>query len=223
MENIIVFIAVLLIPCITFSIVNFTYSKYKEKDNKKKLSGFEVARKILDDNELKDIYIVEIKSNLNDHYDYKQKVIRLSTDVFHGESLTALAVAAKIASYAVLDKKNYQFMKIKFTLIPVFNLCVYFSYILFIVALCMQDYSMVMYSTALIVIVLIFHIITLPVEFETKKISLKSLKDTGVILDDEENSVISVLNVSSFIFIMNIITCISYMISEIKYNLQRKG
>ena len=84
MDNAIIFLGVLFIPCVLFIIINTVFNKYKSVDIKNNLCGFEVARKILDSNGLKDMYIVEIKGNLNDHYDYNNKVLRLSSDVFHG-------------------------------------------------------------------------------------------------------------------------------------------
>ena len=74
--------------------VTSSYSKYKQIENKKRISGFEVARKILDNFGLEDIHVVEVNGNLTDHYDPSNKVVRLSTDVFHGESIASLAVAA---------------------------------------------------------------------------------------------------------------------------------
>ena len=63
--------------------VNVSYRKYKNIENSKGLTGFDVARKILDENGLKDIYVTEVRGNLTDHYDPVRKVIRLSTDIFH--------------------------------------------------------------------------------------------------------------------------------------------
>ena len=94
MENIVLYLLILVIPAIATININATYSRYKNKGIKNKLSGFEVARKILDDNGLQDMYIVEVHGNLTDHYDPNQKVVRLSTDIFHGETVAALAVAA---------------------------------------------------------------------------------------------------------------------------------
>ena len=113
MDIAIIFLCILLVPCILFTIINTVYNKYKDVDNKKKLSGFEVAREILDSHGLDKIYIVEVKSNLSDHYDSDHKVLRLSSDVFHGESLTAAAVAARVANYAVQDKEGYTLMKFR--------------------------------------------------------------------------------------------------------------
>ncbi len=223
MENIILFILVLILPCIFYSMITIVYGKYKNKDIKKKLSGFEVARKLLDENDLKDIYIVEVKGSLNDHYDYNQKVIRLSTDVYHGETIMAVAVAAKISSYAIQDKNNNTFMKFRSVVNPVMTFAVYLAYIVFLLGLCLQDYGMVNLATIIMAFSLIFHLITLPVEFEASRIASKSLKELDRLTKEEIDDTSNVLKSSNYTFVMSILTCISTLFNEILYNMKRKG
>lgn len=223
LENVITFVLVLILPCLAYTIISLTYSKNKEKELKKKLSGFEIARSILDNNDLKDLYIVEVKGNLNDHYDYNQKVIRLSTDVYHGETVTSMAVAAKIASYAILDKRNNTYMKFKFTLNPIINFAVYIAYILFILGICLQDFSMVSLASGILGFVLIFHLVTLPVEFNGKKVASGELKKLDKITKEEISDTEAVLKVANYTFVMSILTCISNLFSEIVYNIKRRG
>ena len=78
-----------------------------------------MAREILDKNGLEDIYIVEIKGELTDHYDPTKKVVRLSTDIFHGETIAAAAVAAHECGHAIQDKESYTFLKIRSAIYPV--------------------------------------------------------------------------------------------------------
>ena len=102
--------------------VSSSYSKYKNVNNKNGLTGFEVARKILDENGLKDIHIVEIQGNLTDHYDPTRKVVRLSSDIFNGSSIASTSVAAHECGHAIQDKDNYRFMRIRSKIVPFVNL-----------------------------------------------------------------------------------------------------
>ena len=102
--------------------VSSSYSKYKKVNNKNGLTGFEVARKILDENGLKDIHIVEIQGNLTDHYDPTRKVVRLSSDIFNGSSIASTSVAAHECGHAIQDKDNYTFMRIRSKMVPFVNL-----------------------------------------------------------------------------------------------------
>ena len=134
MELILLYILALVIPLIASANIKSTYSKYKKIDNKKKLSGFEVARKVLDANGLKDMYIVEVSGNLTDHYDPTQKVVRLSTDIFHGETIAAASVAAHECGHAIQDKEGYKFMRIRASLVPIVNFVTYSAYIMFFIS-----------------------------------------------------------------------------------------
>ena len=223
MDIAIIFLGILFIPCILFIVINNVYNKYKDVDNKKKISGFEVAREILDSHGLDNIYIVEVKSNLNDHYDYGHKVLRLSSDVFHGETLTAAVVAARIASYAVQDKAGNAFMRFRSALNKIVTFANYIAYILFVVGLGLNDVSILEVANLVLMIVLVFHLVTLPVEFEACKMAKNELSKNDILSKKELEEVESVFKVSPYTFIMSIITCISTLISEIMYNIQRRG
>lgn len=223
MDIAIIFLCILLVPCILFTIINTVYNKYKDVDNKKKLSGFEVAREILDSHGLDKIYIVEVKSNLSDHYDSDHKVLRLSSDVFHGESLTAAVVAARVANYAVQDKEGYTLMKFRSFLNKIITFVNYAAYILFIVGLALQDVSILEMTNYFILIVLAFHLVTLPVEFDVCKRAKKDLDKNDILTKKEMEEVDNVFKVSPYTFIMSMITCVSTLVSEFMYNIQRRG
>ena len=71
--DLIILLLMVFLPAIAQVLVTSNYSKYKNIENENELSGFEIARKILDEHGLKEIYIVETKGNLTDHYDPKEK------------------------------------------------------------------------------------------------------------------------------------------------------
>lgn len=218
-----VYLCILLLPCILFVIVNTMYNKYKDVDNKKKLSGFEVAREILDNHGLDKVYIVEVKSNLNDHYDYDHKVLRLSSDVFHGETLTAAIVAARIASYAIQDKEGHSFMKFKYCLHKIVTFVNYASYILFVIGLVLQDVSIVKMSIYFLLMVIAFQLVTLPVEFDACKKSKVELNKNEILTKKELEETDGVFKVFVCTSIVTVITCISTLVSEFMYNIQRRG
>ena len=103
------------------SFISSSYNKYKKVSNNKNISGSEVARIILDKNGLNDIHVVEVSGELTDHYDPTRKVVRLSSSIFHGNSIAAMAVAAHECGHAIQDKENYTFMRIRSSLVPVVN------------------------------------------------------------------------------------------------------
>ena len=115
--------------------INSAYSKYRRKANKLKISGVEVARKILDANGLDKVHVVEVSGELSDHYDPSSKVVRLSHDIFHGETIAAMAVAAHECGHAIQDKEAYKPMKVRSMLVPIVNLITYGGYIVSAISL----------------------------------------------------------------------------------------
>ena len=156
--------------------VSIAYSKYKKKLNNKDLTGYDTARKILDKNGLKDIMILETTGNLTDHYDPTKKVIKLSTDIYHGSSIASLTVAAHECGHAIQDKESYKPMRIRSKIIPTVNLCTRLGYLAIAIgAFC--SYKLIEIGIILLLTLLAFQIITLPVEFNASKRALNELKE----------------------------------------------
>lgn len=208
MELIILYILALVIPLIASANIKSTYSKYKKIDNKKKLSGFEVARKVLDANGLKDMYIVEVNGNLTDHYDPNQKVVRLSTDIFHGETIAAASVAAHECGHAIQDKEGYKFMRIRASLVPIVNFVTYSAYILFFLSIFLQMLDMLMIAIIMVGFGLLFQIVTLPVEFDASKRALVQLKELNLVDKEEHEGSQKMLKAAALTYVASVLSSV---------------
>lgn len=208
MENIILYLLVLIIPVIASININATYNKYKVKKNSKNLSGFEVARKILDENGLSNMYIVEVKGNLTDHYDPSQKVVRLSTDIFNGETIAAAAVAAHECGHAIQDKENYTFLRIRSMLCPIVNFATNMAYILFVISVFLQAVDLLMIAIVVISLSLIFQVVTLPVEFNASKRALEQLKKLEIVDEKEHMETEKVLKAAALTYVAAVLSSI---------------
>ena len=135
MELLIIFLLMLIIPVYASIKVNLSYKKYVKIDNEKKLTGFDVARRILDENNLGEIYVVETKGTMSDHYDPRRKTVRLSTDVYHGTSISSLAIAAHECGHAIQDKEGYTWFKIRSMIFPIINIGQKIAYVVMIIGL----------------------------------------------------------------------------------------
>src|SRR5690625_7568910 len=102
--------------------VKSTYKKYSEITTSSKKSGAEVAREILNDNGLYDVSIEEVQGTLTDHYDPRSKVVRISTDNFHGDSMAASTVADHEVGHALQDAEEYASLKFRIALVPLDSL-----------------------------------------------------------------------------------------------------
>ena len=206
--DILLYLAIIIIPVIAQINISVSYSKYKKINNSKGLSGFEVARKILDANGLEDIYVVETSGNLSDHYDPSRKVIKLSKDIFNGETIAAASVAAHECGHAIQDKDNYTFMRIRSFLVPVVNLASSFSWIVIFIGLMSEALNIFMFGIGLISIGLVFQLITLPVEFDASKRARKELEKLKLIGSGEEVDVAKMLNSAAMTYVASVLTSV---------------
>lgn len=195
----------LLISLIAQIIVTTSYKKYKKVLNSKDLTGFEVARKILDKNNLQDIMILETRGNLSDHYDPTRKVIKLSTDIYHGSSIASAAVAAHECGHAIQNKTNYKPMRIRSKIVPTVNICTKLGYIAIIIGT-IFSYQLIEIGILLLATILAFELITLPVEFNASNRALKELEKLKLIRTEEKSKAKSMLSAAAFTYVASLIT-----------------
>lgn len=181
-------------------IVSSSYSKYKKKLNNKDQNGYDVARKILDKNGLEDIMILETKGNLTDHYDPTKKVIKLSTDIYHGSSIASVSVAAHECGHAIQDKDNYKPMRIRSKLVPTVNICTRIGYLAILIGI-IFSYTLIELGIILLLSMLVFQLITLPVEFNASKRALIQLEDLNLIDKEEKKSAQKMLSAAAFTYV----------------------
>ncbi|MBQ3021460.1 MAG: zinc metallopeptidase [Bacilli bacterium] len=206
MDNLGLYFLALIIPLIAQLYVSSSYKKYKNIDNSNKLTGFEVAKKILEKNGLNDMYIVETKGNLTDHYDPKRKIVRLSSDVFHGTSIASIAVAAHECGHAIQDKVGYSFMKIRSFIYPIVSFGTKFAYIVLMIGLIANMLNLIWLGILLVGLGLLFQLVTLPVEFDASKRALKELEGNIGVATSDLNGTKSMLNAAAMTYVAGVLS-----------------
>lgn len=188
--------------------VNVSYRKYKNIENSKGLTGFDVARKILDENGLKDIYVTEVRGNLTDHYDPVRKVIRLSTDIFHGKTIASSSVAAHEVGHAIQDKEGYSFMRFRSMMFPLVRFSSYGGYIAILVGVLFGLMDLIWFGIGLEIVILLFQIITLPVEFNASSRAKDELAKYNLLNNNEINSSDKMLRAAAYTYVASVLTTI---------------
>ena len=188
--------------------ISTNYKKYRKINNKKKITGAEVARKILTKNGLDNVYVVEVDGNLTDHYDSNRKIIRLSKDIYNGESIASLSVAAHEVGHALQDKDNYSFLQIRNTLVPFVNFSTYLGYLSILIGLLTSSLNIIWIGLFFEVIIFIFQIVTLPVEFNASKRALEKIKEYNLIEDSEQDDIKKMLISAAFTYVASVITMV---------------
>lgn len=206
--DLIICILILIIPGIAQIFISINYNKYKGILNNKKISGQEVARKLLDSNNLENIYVVATNGNLTDHYDSSRKVIRLSKDIYNNESIASIAVAAHECGHAIQDKDGYFFMRLRSYIYPIVRIGTMTSYVIIFLGAIFEAINIIYLGIALVGLGLLFQLVTLPVEFDASKRALEEIKRLDLVSDDELLGAKRMLTSAAFTYVAGVLSSI---------------
>lgn len=186
--------------------VSGSYSKYKKIKNKKELSGLDVSRIILDKHGMNDVYVTETQGKLTDHYDPTRKVVRLSKEVYRGTSIASVSVAAHEVGHAIQDKEGYTFMRLRSKLIPLVNFSSTAGYFAILIGFLFGYLQLVWIGIFLEVIILLFQLITLPVELDASRRAKIELEENNMLEQSELNKSSRMLKAAAFIYVASVLT-----------------
>ena len=165
--------------------VQSTYSKYKKVQNARGLTGAMAARQILDQNGLYHVRIEPISGELTDHFDPRTNVVRLSDSVYNSSSVAAVGVAAHEVGHAIQYAQDYAPMRLRAAIIPATQIGSTLSYPLVLLGLFFGATPLMDLGILLFSLVVLFQLVTLPVEFNASRRALKTL-ESSYILDSDE-------------------------------------
>jgi len=186
--------------------ITSNYSKYKQVDTKSNKHGYEVARQILDKNGLHNIKVEQVSGNLTDHYDPTSKVVRLSSDIYSGTSIASVSVAAHECGHAIQDKDNYTPMKIRAKIVPIVNFSTKIGYLVIVIGLIFNALNLATIGLILLLSMLLFQLVTLPVEFDASKRGKKELKALSILDNDEHRGVSRMLKAAAFTYVAGVLS-----------------
>ena len=188
--------------------VSMTYSKTKKIKNINNLTGSEVARQILDNNGLSNVKVVETPGSLSDHYDPRSKVVRLSSEVYHSPSIASVAVAAHECGHAIQDKDKYIFMNIRSSIVPLVNFASYAGYLAIVIGFMASAMNLVWIGIIMECIILLFQLVTLPVEFNASSRALKQIKRLNFLDKKEYRKGRKMLTAAAMTYVASVATTI---------------
>ena len=168
---------------IASSKMNATFRKYAGVQSHNMLTGHEAAEKILRSQGIYDVRVDRIAGNLTDHYDPRNKVLRLSDATYNATSVAAIGVAAHECGHALQHAKGYAPLSIRSSLVPVASMM-------------LLNLGILAFSLAVL-----FQIVTLPVEFNASSRALKLLGNTGMLYESEVKDVRKVLTAAALTYV----------------------
>ncbi len=213
-----------LFPALLFAMyaqikVSSSFNKYLRVPNRAGHTGREVARTILDRNGLYDVRIEQVSGNLTDHYDPRTKVVRLSSNVYNGSSIAAISVAAHEVGHATQHGEGYFPLILRNNIAPIVGIASRFVWILILLGLIIEPFFLEL-GIALYLAVVLFQVITLPVEINASKRALAQLED-GFIYDDEYRGSKQVLSAAALTYVAATLVAIGQLLRILSISQRR--
>lgn len=180
---------ILVVPALIFAMyaqamVSSTFNKYRTIGNRRGFTGADAARRILDMNGLRNVVIERVSGNLTDHYDPRTNVVRLSDATYSSTSVAAIGVAAHEVGHAIQHAEGYAPIKVRNAILPVVQIASYAAWPLAIFGILFGLSGLANLGVVLFIAVVLFQLVTLPVEFNASHRAVKMLGN-NMLLEDE--------------------------------------
>jgi Zn-dependent membrane protease YugP len=192
--------------------VKRTFAKYSQVSPRNGMNGAEAAAAVLRSSGLPQLQIRPVAGRLTDHYDPRNRTLNLSADVGQASSLAALGVAAHEAGHAIQDAKRYAPMRIRQALVPAATIGQSLWFIPVVLGLIMGLTGLVTVGLVLFAAIVLFQLVTLPVEFDASKRALVALEGQGLLAADEVPGARAVLNAAALTYIAGFVAALGQLI-----------
>lgn len=221
-DTMIILLPALLISAWAQMRINSTYEKYSRIRSANGYTGAQVARRLLDSHGLHDVPIELVRGKLTDHYDPRNRVMRLSSEVYHGTSVAAIGIAAHETGHAYQHEERYSPLVIRNTIVPVVNLGSNLSWVIFFFGMIFSIPSLLTVGILLFLGVVVFQLITLPVEFNASNRAMDVLEASGILYGEEVTGARKVLKVAAMTYIAAAIASIAQLLRLIALSNRRR-
>ena len=192
--------------------VKSAYSKYSKVPNRRGQSGLDFARQILGPLGLSYIGIEGVPGELTDHYDPRDKVLRLSQGVAYGRTIAALAIVAHETGHALQDAKNYAPLRMRGAIVPAVTVSAWVGPILFMLGWFIGMSGVAWLGVAVFGMSLVFALVTLPVELDASRRGLKILESFNALDRDELKGARAVLTAAALTYVAALAQTLSTML-----------
>jgi len=195
------------------------FKKYSRVPVSSGLSGAEAARRVLDGADIQGVDIVRSKGMLSDHYNPAKKTLALSEGVYDSRSLAAVGIAAHEAGHAIQHARHYGPLKLRSLLVPTASIGSNLGYMVMFFGLILSSQNMVMVGAVLFSAVLLFQVVTLPVEFDASNRAKALVVENGIVGVAERRGMDKVLNAAA----MTYVAAVASSLATLLYFLVRSG
>lgn len=210
---------IMLLPALTLAgiaslITRSTFSKYARISASSGLTGAGAASRLLERKGIHDVRVERINGFLSDHYDPRTRTLRLSANVYDSDSLSAIGVACHEAGHALQHASHYAPLNLRSALVPVTQIGTIAPYIIIPLGFIFGSLSLIKLGMALFAIVVLFSLITLPVEWNASARAKELMVSSGIVSAREQESASKVLNAA---FLTYIAAAVSALLTLLYY------
>ena len=181
--------------------VKSTFAKYDKIRNTRGITGADAARRILSSNGISNVTVEHTPGSLTDHFDPRTNVVRLSDATYNSNSVAAIGVAAHECGHAIQHSVGYAPIKVRNAIVPVVNIGNTLSMPLFFIGLVLGAYNLAYIGALLFSFVLVFQLVTLPVELNASRRALKILDEFDILGDSELKGAKKVLTAAAMTYV----------------------
>ena len=192
--------------------VRSVYERYNRIGAKINITGEQAAREVLDRNGMYDVGIKEVSGFLTDHYDPKTKEVRLSPKNFRGTSLANVSIACHECGHAMQDADSYALLNIRSTLVPAVNISSYAGYFAIMLGTLLGMFQIIWFGIALEMLILVFQVITLPIEFDASSRALKQIESIRLFDNEELQGGKKVLSAAALTYVAGVAATLLQML-----------
>ena len=200
---------VLVLPCVLLSLwasanVNSTFRKYSRQYSSRRLTGAEAAQRVLSANGVSGVRIERISGNLTDHYDPRTNTVALSAPVYDSVSVGAIGVAAHEVGHAIQYAENYTPIRIRMAILPVAQFGSSAWILFFILGIVFNMPILRGVGIGLFAAIVLFQLITLPVEFNASHRALATIKNQGILFGAEYTGAKKTLTAAAMTYVASL-------------------
>ncbi|SDB21634.1 hypothetical protein SAMN02910298_01036 [Pseudobutyrivibrio sp. YE44] len=188
--------------------VRGTFNRYNKMMNYRGITSNQVAEHILHAAGIYDVRIERVRGNLTDHYSPKEKVLRLSDSVYGRTSVAAIGVAAHECGHAIQHQEEYAPLKLRSASVPLANIGSWVSWPVILVGLFIGSTPLAQFGIFLFTFVVVFQLITLPVEFDASARALRILEQDNILEGEEHKGATKVLKAAAMTYVAALFTTI---------------
>ena len=192
--------------------VRSVYERYNRIGAKINITGEQAAREVLDRNGMYDVGIKEVSGFLTDHYDPKTKEVRLSPKNFRGTSLANVSITCHECGHAMQDADSYALLNIRSTLVPAVNISSYAGYFAIMLGTLLGMFQIIWFGIALEMLILVFQVITLPIEFDASSRALKQIESIRLFDNEDLQGGKKVLSAAALTYVAGVAATLLQML-----------